>query len=143
MVRIEAGSTYVSAVLPAALVFGAGMALTVAPLTTAVLAAVATRHAGIASGVNNAVARIAGLLAVALLPFFGGISGSDALDPEVFSAGFQKAAFGAGVLCMLGGIVSFFGIRERHEHKINVPPSLDHPCQSVSEMAGAGAESSV
>ncbi len=143
MVRIEAGSTYVSAVLPAALVFGAGMALTVAPLTTAVLAAVATRHAGIASGVNNAVARIAGLLAVALLPFFGGISGSNALDPEVFSAGFQKAAFGAGVLCMLGGIVSFFGIRERHQHKTNVPPSLDHPCQSVSEMAGAGAESSV
>ncbi|HZK51120.1 MAG TPA: DHA2 family efflux MFS transporter permease subunit [Actinomycetota bacterium] len=142
MVRIEPGATYVSAVLPAAIVFGLGMAITVAPLTTAVLAAVETQRAGIASGVNNAVARIAGLLAVALLPFFGGITGAGGLDPETFSTGFQQAVVIAGVLCMLGGAISFFGIRTRRTHRINVPPSIDHPCQSESEMASAGAESS-
>ena len=142
MVRIVPGATYVSAVLPAAIVFGLGMAITVAPLTTAVLAAVETQRSGIASGVNNAVARIAGLLAVALLPFFGGITGEDGLDPEMFSNGFQRAVVIAGILCMLGGAISFFGIRARRTHRIHVPPSIDHPCQSESEMASAGAESS-
>jgi EmrB/QacA subfamily drug resistance transporter len=141
MFRIEPGATYVGAVLPSAIVFGLGMALTVAPLTTAVLAAVETRRAGIASGVNNAVARIAGLLAVALLPFFGGITGGSGLDPETFSDGFQRAVVIAGFLCMVGGAISFFGIRARLTHRINVPPSVDHPCQSESELAVAGAES--
>jgi EmrB/QacA subfamily drug resistance transporter len=142
MVRIQPGSTYVSAVLPSALVFGLGMAITVAPLTTAVLAAVEARRAGIASGVNNAVARIAGLLAVALLPYFGGITGEDGLDPDTFSTGFQRAVVIAGFLCMLGGAISFFGIRARLAHRVNLPPSVDHPCQSESELAAAGAESS-
>ena len=143
MARIQEGVSYLTGVLPAALVFGLGMAITVAPLTTAVLAAVETRHAGIASGVNNAVARIAGLLAVALLPFFGGISGADGLDPAVFSNGFQKAVVIAGVLCMLGGVVSLFGIRKQQaDHVPTLPPSIDHPCPSESEMARLGAEQS-
>ncbi|MGH2699567.1 MAG: MFS transporter [Actinomycetota bacterium] len=139
MVRIQPDVTYVGAVLPSAIVFGLGIALTVAPLTTAVLAAVETRRAGIASGVNNAVARIAGLLAVALLPFFGGITGEAGLDPAVFSEGFQRAVVGAGVLCMLGGAISFFGIRVRRTHRFNMPPSIDHPCPSEREPARAGA----
>ena len=143
MARIQEGVTYVSGVLPAALVFGLGMAITVAPLTMAVLAAVETRHAGIASGVNNAVARIAGLLAVALLPFFGGISGADGLDPAVFSDGFRKAVIIAGVLCMLGGVISILGIRRQQlDHVPTLPPSIDHPCPSESEMARFGAEES-
>ncbi|MGH2777661.1 MAG: DHA2 family efflux MFS transporter permease subunit [Actinomycetota bacterium] len=143
MARIQEGVGYLTGVLPAALVFGLGMAITVAPLTTAVLAAVETRHAGIASGVNNAVARIAGLLAVALLPFFGGISGADGLDPAVFSEGFQKAVIIAGLLCMLGGVVSLFGIRQQQaDHVPTLPPSIDHPCPSESEMARLGAEQS-
>jgi EmrB/QacA subfamily drug resistance transporter len=59
----EAG--YLSTVLPAMLVFGFGLSMTVAPLTAAVLAGVEDEHAGVASGVNNAVARVAGLLAIA------------------------------------------------------------------------------
>ena len=68
MVRIEPGTAYATAVLPALLVFSAGLTLTVAPLTATVLAAVEPDHAGVASGVNNAVARAAGLVAVALCP---------------------------------------------------------------------------
>src|SRR5690606_5351341 len=67
------GSTYLTGVLPGVVVFGLGLSLTVTPLTSAALAAVERRHAGIASGVNNAVARVAGLLAVALLPVVSGL----------------------------------------------------------------------
>jgi EmrB/QacA subfamily drug resistance transporter len=74
MLRIGPGASYVGDVLPAAVIFGLGLSLTVAPLTAAVLAAASVRHAGVASGVNNAVARAAGLLAVAALPVIGGIS---------------------------------------------------------------------
>ena len=72
MMRIEPGASYVSAVLPAVLVFASGLALTVAPLTATVLAAADAQHAGIASGVNNAVARVGGLLAVAAVPLVAG-----------------------------------------------------------------------
>ena len=86
--RVGPGTSYFSAVLPAALVFGAGLVLTVAPLTATVLAAVDDARVGVASGVNNAVSRLAGLLAVALLPRLVGLDTSgvgdvDALDRRV------------------------------------------------------------
>ena len=65
MARLDAGGDYLGTVLPALLLFGFGLAMTVAPLTTTVLDAVEDRHSGIASGVNNAAARVAGLLAIA------------------------------------------------------------------------------
>ncbi|HYF28182.1 MAG TPA: MFS transporter [Baekduia sp.] len=67
LLRADAGATYVSDVLPAVVVFGVGLAMTVAPLTATVLAAADQRHAGVASGINNAVARVAGLLAIAVV----------------------------------------------------------------------------
>src|SRR5205807_4983857 len=75
MRRIGAGDSYVGSVLPAVVVFGLGLALVVAPITATVLAAADERHAGVASGVNNAVARTAGLAAVAVLPLIAGLSG--------------------------------------------------------------------
>ena len=73
MARIVPGATYLGAVLPAVVVFGVGLAITVAPLTAAVLSAVPDTHAGTASGVNNAISRVAGLIAVAVLPVAAGI----------------------------------------------------------------------
>jgi EmrB/QacA subfamily drug resistance transporter len=67
LVRLDRDPDYLVDMLPAMLLFGVGLAMTVAPLTTTVLDSVAERHAGIASGVNNAVARVAGLLAIAAL----------------------------------------------------------------------------
>jgi EmrB/QacA subfamily drug resistance transporter len=110
LVRIEPGATYISGVFPGVLVFGLGMALTVAPLTAAVLAAVESRHAGVASGVNNAVARTAGLLMVALLPLVAALPGVDA-GSESFTAGFHRALIICAVLCVLGAVNSWLTIR--------------------------------
>jgi MFS family permease len=66
--RAGPGSGYWNVFFPSLLVFVVGMATTVAPLTTAALSSLEARHAGVASGVNNAVARLAGLLAIAILP---------------------------------------------------------------------------
>ncbi|GAA3234202.1 MFS transporter [Pseudonocardia petroleophila] len=99
MLRIGADATWVLHVLPAVLVFGAGLALTVAPLTATVLDAAPDRYAGSASGVNNAVARAAGLLAVAVIPGLAGIGGADYTDPAAFGSGFRTAmTIGAGLL---------------------------------------------
>jgi EmrB/QacA subfamily drug resistance transporter len=110
MRRIDAGGHFVTDVLPAIIVFGSGLALTVAPLTATVLGAVDDRHAGVASAVNNAVARVAGLLAVAVLPQLSGLRGAGALTPSEFSSGFDTAVtIGAG-LCLVGALVAFVGI---------------------------------
>jgi EmrB/QacA subfamily drug resistance transporter len=70
MLRVDSSAPYASQLLPALAVFGLGLALTVAPLTATVLGAVDARHSGIASGANNAIARVAGLLAIAALGAF-------------------------------------------------------------------------
>ena len=67
MLRVDSGADYLTEVLPAIAVFGLGLSATVAPLTATVLDSVEERHVGIASGVNNGVSRVAGLLAIAVL----------------------------------------------------------------------------
>ena len=119
MVRIGPGAGYVTGVLPAVVVFGLGLALTVAPLTAAVLGAADADHAGIASGVNNAVARIAGLLAVAVLPVAAGLSGEDYRRPAALSTGFHTAVLIAAGLALCGGIIAWVGIR----NPAGVPPT--------------------
>jgi EmrB/QacA subfamily drug resistance transporter len=104
--RVDAGATYLVDVLPGVLLFGLGLATTVAPLTTTVLAAAPDRHAGLASGVNNAVARTAGLLAVAVVPVAAGIGGSDYQDPELFAPGFRTAAYILAGLLAVGGVLA-------------------------------------
>jgi EmrB/QacA subfamily drug resistance transporter len=111
MRRIVPGGHYVAQVLPAVVVFGLGLALTVAPLTATVLAAADERHAGIASGVNNAVARAAGLFAVALLPALAGLTGESYRNPVAFSNGFHTALLIAAGGTFVGGIIAYFGIR--------------------------------
>lgn len=110
MVRVSPGAGYLSAVLPAVVVFGLGLSATVAPLTSAVLGAVGEERAGLASGINNAVARVAGLFAVALLPLLAGINtGGGPLGPE-----FGRAMLIAAAACALGGAVAALTIPGRH-----------------------------
>ena len=103
---IDAGAGYAVDVLPGVLLFGLGLAATVAPLTVTVLAAAEDRHAGLASGVNNAVARTAGLLAVAVLPVAAGLSGDDYADPAQFAPGYRTAMLLCAGLLALGGLLS-------------------------------------
>ena len=110
--RVDADSTYLGGVLPAVLVFALGMSLTVAPLTSSVLAAAPNHQTGVASAVNNDVARIAGLLAVAVLPALAGITPAAYADPVLLSAGFHRAVLIAGTLCALGGVLAFFTISD-------------------------------
>jgi MFS family permease len=109
--RITESGDYLTEVLPAVLVFGFGLAVTVAPLTSTVLDAVPAEHAGIASAVNNDVARAAALIAVALLPAAGGITGDAYLHKDVFSAGFHTASLISAALCVAGGLLAVFTIR--------------------------------
>jgi EmrB/QacA subfamily drug resistance transporter len=105
----EPGRSYWVAVLPGAIVLGLGLSTTVAPLTTAVLAAAGDAHAGIGSAINNAVARVAGLLAIAILPAAAGLTtGGNSLD---LSGGFGSAMVICGVMCALGGLIAAALIR--------------------------------
>lgn len=111
MVRIDAGASWVFDVAPAAVVFGAGMALVVAPLTATVLDAAPENMAGSASGVNNALARAGGLLAVAVLPGVAGIAGADYADPTAFAAGFRIAMLISAGLMVIAAVMALIGIR--------------------------------
>src|SRR4051794_33802424 len=111
LVGVDGSAPYVVEVLPGSLLQGLGMALTVAPLTATVLSAAPDAQAGIASGVNNAVARAAQLLAVAALPVAVGLSGDDYADPGAFTAGFRMAMMICAALLAIGGTVSWLTIR--------------------------------
>jgi MFS family permease len=103
--------TYLTHVLPAVVVFGLGLAITVAPLTATAMGAAPAEHAGVASAVNNVVARAAGLLAVAVLPLAAGITGAGALQPHHFATGFRTAVFIAAAMCGAGGALGVLTIR--------------------------------
>ena len=105
------GASWVTDVLPGVVVFGSGLALTVAPLTATVLASAPDRFVGAASGVNNAVARAAGLLSVAVIPGLAGLAGADYRDPVAFAVGFQEAMLISAGLLAAAGLVSFLLVR--------------------------------
>ncbi|HEX2577636.1 MAG TPA: MFS transporter [Aquihabitans sp.] len=111
MVRIEPGAGYVDAVLPALVVFSAGLTLTVAPLTATALAAADARHSGLASGVNNAVARTGQLLAVALIPIVAGFEAEAAVAAGPLVDGFHRVALVAAAAVAAGGLLSWAFIR--------------------------------
>jgi EmrB/QacA subfamily drug resistance transporter len=100
------GPGYVAHVLPAIVVFGVGIAITVAPLTSTAMSSAPPQHAGIASAVNNDLSRFGGLLAVAILPALAGITGQAYLHPDALAAGFRTAALISGGLCAAGGLLA-------------------------------------
>jgi len=110
--RVGPHASYLADVLPAALVFGLGLSMVVAPLTATVLATADIQHAGVASGVNNAVARAAGLLAVAGIPPAVGLTGTAYNDPGLFNQGFHRAMLIAAVLLLVGAVLAFFMVHD-------------------------------
>jgi len=90
----------------ALLVFGIGLGLLVAPLTAVALRSLGERRAGIASGVNNATARLAGLLAAAAIPAAAGIGGAVQPRGAVLQSGFVKSTIISAVLCAIGAVVA-------------------------------------
>jgi EmrB/QacA subfamily drug resistance transporter len=132
LMRVGSGADYVTDVLPGILVFGLGLSATVAPLTATVLDSVEERHVGIASGVNNAVARVAGLLAIAVLGAVisarfaalapnvpGGPLTADAASAS--TSAFHLGLLIAGALMIVGGIVSAVGIENPSRSTRAVP----------------------
>jgi EmrB/QacA subfamily drug resistance transporter len=104
--RIGPGGDYLTEVLPAILVFGLGLATTVAPLTATALGSVPAERSGVASAVNNDVARAGGLIAIAILPAAAGIGELTYLDPAAFAAGFRTACYIAAAVCVIGGLLA-------------------------------------
>ena len=140
MGRLRADVDYVTDLLPGILVFGLGLSATVAPLTNTVLGSVPQHHAGVASGVNNQVSRVAALLAIAVLgavvagvfssqPGVGDAEPLSGGSPAVVDASVKAYRTGLGVgggLVILGGVVSLIGI-------VN-PPKRAAPREPVQEL---------
>ncbi len=139
MSQIEPGDSYVGAILPPVIVFGLGLTLVVAPVTATVLAAADSRHSGVASGVNNAVARVAGLLAVAVLPVVAGLTGDSFYDPAKMTDGFQMGMVVCAVLAAAGGVLAWFTISAEVLHA-EPEPGGDTPERLAEDFScGIGA----
>jgi len=143
MLRLDAEFSYWTELFPALLIFSLGLVATVTPLTATVLADADERNAGIASGVNNAIARVAGLLCVAAIGavvsavYVGGMAGQDpgetlqVIDgvPESVTASVDAFRAGIGVcaaLLALGGVLGLAGIRN---------PRREVRCEDCAEGA--------
>jgi EmrB/QacA subfamily drug resistance transporter len=139
MSQIDPGDSYLTSILPPMLVFGAGLTLVVAPVTATVLAAADTRHSGIASGVSNAVARVAGLLAVAALPIVAGLTGDNFYDPAKMTDGFHMAMLVCAGLAALGGALAWLTISAEVLHA-EAEPGGDTPERLGEDFScGVGA----
>jgi EmrB/QacA subfamily drug resistance transporter len=121
LVRVDAGSSYWTDVLPCVVLFGLGMSLVVAPVTTAALGAVDPAWSGIASGVNNAVARIAGLVAVAVLPLAAGLSRHSGVAS--FTEGFHRAMIIGAAALVAGGLIAAVGFPHRQQPRVDSVPA--------------------
>jgi EmrB/QacA subfamily drug resistance transporter len=150
LTRATDAGAYAVQVLPAVLVFGVGLAITVAPLTATAMSAAPAEHAGVASAVNNVVARAAGLLAVAVLPLLAGITGAAALQPHHLAVGFREAVLIAGLACAAGGLLAAATIRNpkdaaplRHHREREYYCALDgtplQPSTPAAEPAGSSS----
>jgi len=110
--RVVPGVSYVKTVLPAVIVFGLGLSSLVAPLTAAVLAAAPDDQAGTASGVNNAAARLAGLMSAAALPAAAGLGGLERLSGLRLTQGFARAMWICAGLCVVAAVVTWLTVRD-------------------------------
>ncbi|MET8080450.1 MFS transporter [Streptomyces sp. NPDC005303] len=120
MLRVGPDASYLADVLPALLVLGTGMVALVAPLTATVLGSVDVVRAGLASGINNAAARAAGLIAVAALPLVAGMGEEAYLSPTAFDSAFGRAMVVCAGVLVMGSVVAFAAVR-------SLPPGCRRP----------------
>jgi EmrB/QacA subfamily drug resistance transporter len=133
---------YLTGVLPGVVVLGCGLVTTVAPLTSTAMSSAPAANAGIASAVNNDVARVGGLLAVAVLPVVSSITGDAYLHPLQLGQGFQTAALICAVMCWIGAVVAAIGISNRRPAMSGPRPACASPATSVlPAVPGRTAES--
>jgi EmrB/QacA subfamily drug resistance transporter len=131
--RLQGTGDYVTQVLPAAVVFGLGAAVNVAPLTATALSSAPAEHSGIASAVNNDVARTGSLIAVAVLPLAAGLTGDVYLHPAKLVHGFHVAVLIAAAGCVVGGLLAAVAIR--NPPRVPAPPAK-RPVPDVSLHCG-------
>jgi EmrB/QacA subfamily drug resistance transporter len=127
---IGPGGDYLTEVLPGVLVLALGLVITVAPLTSTALSSAPVEHAGVASAVNNDVARAGGLIAVAVLPALSGLSGHSYMHPGELEVGFRHAVVIAGVAAAIGGLLAGALIRN--------PTATLPPGDGVGAPGGVG-----
>lgn len=139
MQRVGPQASYLADVLPAVLVFGLGLAVFVSPLTATALAAAPSEHAGLASGVNNAVARTAGLVAVAAVPPLAGLTGRVYDEPPAFDAGFGVALWICVGVLVAGGALAAVTVR----NDVLAEEGADEPVPAVSDRAGLSAHEEI
>ena len=142
LTRVGAHASYLADVLPAVIVFGLGLSLTVAPLTATVLASADVRHAGVASGVNNAVARAAGLLAVAGLPALVGLTSADYHSATAFGSSFRTAMILCAALLVCGAALSALTINNDVLRASPDRPVQEPECKTNCAVGGPPLEPS-
>jgi MFS family permease len=129
LARVAPGKSYLRDVLPGATTLGLALAITVAPLTATVLAAAPEERAGMASAINNWVARTGALVAVALLPAAAGLQDGPVLARERFSAGYARGMLLAAAACVVGGLIAAARVRapKAARRKMEIICPLDSP----------------
>ncbi|MGX6604384.1 DHA2 family efflux MFS transporter permease subunit [Micromonosporaceae bacterium Da 78-11] len=136
MSMIGERASYWTQVLPAVIIFGLGLSLLVAPLTATALGSLDDAYAGIASGVNNAVARAAGLLAVAILPLAAGLGAGNLTDAADLHPVYRHTMMLCAALMVVGAVLAYFFVPTRlpaHD------PAAQDPAPRETTEAGTGA----
>jgi Na+/melibiose symporter-like transporter len=128
MLRIGPDASYFADVLPAGIGLGAGMTLLVAPLTATVLDSVDVDRSGTASGINNAAARTGGLISVAAIPAFVGLSGDEYRSPADVDAAFHGAMLTCAGLLAAAGATAWLFVRPA----VPTQETVDAVCRSCS-----------
>jgi Na+/melibiose symporter-like transporter len=120
LARVGEGASWVTDVVPGAVVFGLGLVTFVAPLTATVMATADPDHVSVASGVNNAIARAAGLTTLAVIPVVSGLT--TASDPADITHAFRMALVITACVAAAASPLAFFGLRGH----INAPRTARH-----------------
>jgi EmrB/QacA subfamily drug resistance transporter len=137
LVRVGVSTEYWTDVLPGVLVFSLGLSFTVAPLTATVLDAAPDEEAGVASAINNEVARVAGLVAVAALPIAVGLTTATYAHPAELTDAFHTAMVVSGLLAIAGGVLSWLTIRNPERAAVKEEVSCHYHCAvDATPLAG-------